>query len=145
MIWPAICVIYWTLTPPTSDFNFPPLCNDYNACIHCCGIVNINNPYYISCIFLEKKMLKLLSCAKVATIHNYNILKFSTYGDAIFVHSQVTTMRSRRLHDMYFSSCCSLVLAIEVFYGCLSNYEKNMKLESAELEEINIAQLHFGV
>ena len=69
-------------------------------------------------------MLKLLSCAKVATIHNYNILKFSIYDDAIFVHSQVTTMRSRRLHDMYFSSCCSLVLAIEVFYGCLSNYEK---------------------
>ena len=41
MIWPASCIIYWTLTPPTSDFNFPLLCNDYNACIHCCGIVNI--------------------------------------------------------------------------------------------------------
>ena len=44
MVWPASCVIYWTLTPPTSDFNFPLLCNDYfNTCIHCCGIMNIHN------------------------------------------------------------------------------------------------------
>ena len=55
MIWPASCIIYWTLTPPTSDFNFPLLCNDYNACIHCCGIVNINNLYFTLTAFFQNK------------------------------------------------------------------------------------------
>ena len=53
MIWPASCIIYWTLTPPISVFNFPLLCNDYNACIQCCGIVNVNNLYFTLAAFFQ--------------------------------------------------------------------------------------------